>query len=181
MGHGKFCLGVFGSMKAGKSTFINTLLGCGELLPVNEERCTAAHTVVTFADTNNPAGSMRIVWKKRSELLQELQESLQPFSEDTSFAIPTDEKNAVDWIKKHQSHWTEHLARLDDWDLKPDLLNKKQDAMLLLEALPRYEKIQTDYERRRGSLTQIMTDESAIRLVDHLKSYQDLPLYSILI
>jgi hypothetical protein len=161
-------------MKAGKSTFINTLLGCGELLPVDEERCTAAHTVVAFADVNNPAGSVRIVWKKRSELLQELQESLHPFAENSSFAIPTDEKTAVD--KKQQSHWIDHLNQRKDWDLTENLLSKKQDAMLLLEAFPRYEKIQTDYTQQRGSLTQIMADKSAIRLVDHLVSYQDLPL-----
>jgi GTPase Era involved in 16S rRNA processing len=174
--NGKFRLGVFGSMKAGKSTFINTLLDCDELLPVDEERCTAAHTIVAFADAHNPVGSERIVWKTRRELLQELEESLQPFTEDPSFAIPTDEKTAVEWIEKQQSHWIEHLSQRDDWDLTENLLSKKQDALLLLEALPQYEKIQTDYTQPRGSLTQIMADKSAIRLVDHLVSYQDLPL-----
>ena len=176
-----FRVGVFGSFSSGKSTLINHLLGNTNLLPVDEDRCTAAYTLIQRADDKNPSGTVRIEWKTVAILLQDLQDCVQSMGLGLE-NLPTmiDEIKLLDWVKQNDSQFKkieEELDKRDDWDLTDDLNRKKQVALALLQGLPRYRLLQNKYKILDGSkLKTLMQDEPAVTLVQCLQFYHDHPL-----
>ena len=178
-----FRVGVFGSFSSGKSTLINHLLGNTNILPVDEDRCTAAYTLIQRADDKNPSGAVRIEWKTVAILLQDLQDCAQSVGlglENLPTMTMTDEIKLLDWVKQNDSQFKkieEELKERDDWDLADDLNRKKQVALALLQGLPRYRQLQNKYKILDGSkLKTLMQDEPAVTLVQCLQFYHDHPL-----
>ncbi len=176
-----FRVGVFGSFSSGKSTLINHLLGNTNLLPVDEDRCTAAYTLIQRADDKNPSGTVRIEWKTVDQLLQDLQDCAQSLGLGLeNLPTMTDEIKLLDWVKQNDSQFKkieEELDKRDDWDLTDDLNRKKQVALALLKGLPQYRQLQHKYKILDGrKLKTLMQDEPAVTLVQCLQFYHDHPL-----
>jgi predicted GTPase len=176
-----FRVGVFGSFSSGKSTLINHLLGNTNLLPVDEDRCTAAYTLIQRADDKNPSGTVRIEWKAVDQLLQDMQDCAQSLGLGLeNLPTMTDETKLLDWVKQNDSQFKkieEELKERDDWDLADDLNRKKQVALALLQGLPQYRQLQNKYKILDGSkLKTLMQDEPAVTLVQCLQFYHDHPL-----
>ena len=176
-----FRVGVFGSFSSGKSTLINHLLGNTNLLPVDEDRCTAAYTLIQRADDKNPSGTVRIEWKAVAILLQDLQDCAQSMGLGLeNLPAMTDEIKLLDWVKQNDSQFKkieEELDKRDDWDLTDDLNRKKQVALALLKGLPQYRQLQHKYKILDGrKLKTLMQDEPAVTLVQCLQFYHDHPL-----
>jgi hypothetical protein len=176
-----FIVGVFGS--SGKSTLINHLLGNTNLLPVDEDRCTAAYTLIQRADDKNPSGTVRIEWKTVALLLQDLQDCVQGLDLGLeNLPSLTDEIKLVDWVKQNVQQFKkieEKLDKRDDWDLdlNDDQKRKKQVALALLKGLPQYHHLQEKYKILDSSkLKSLMQDEPAVTLVQCLQFYHGHPL-----
>jgi Dynamin family len=176
-----FRVGVFGSFSSGKSTMINHLLGNTNLLPVDEDRCTAAYTLIQRADDKNPSGTVRIEWKTVAILLQDLQDCAQSMGLGLeNLPTMTDEIKLLDWVKKNVQQFKtieDELDKRDDWDLNDNQKRKRQVALALLQGLPQYRQLQDKYKILDGSkLKTLMQDELAVTLVQCLQFYHDHPL-----
>ncbi len=176
-----FRVGVFGSCGSGKSTLINHLLGNTNLLPVDEDCCTTAYTLIQRANDKNPSGTVRIKWKAVAILLQYLQDCAQSLGLGlVNLPSATDEIKLLDWVMKNVQQFKKiekELEKLDDWDLEYDQNWKKQVALALLQALPRYRQLQNKYKiLDGGKLKTLMQDEPAVTLVQCLQFYHDHPL-----
>ena len=178
-----FRVGVFGSFSSGKSTLINHLLGNTNLLPVDEDRCTAAYTLIQQADDKNPSGTVRIEWKTVALLLQDLRDCVQGLDLGLeNLPSLTDEGKLVDWVKQNVQQFKkieEELDKRDDWDLdlNDDQKRKKQVALALLKGLPQYHHLQEKYKILDSSkLKSLMQDEPAVTLVQCLQFYHGHPL-----
>jgi len=179
-----FRVGVFGSFSSGKSSLINCLLGNVDLLPVDEDRCTATYTLILRTDENNPEGTVRIQWKTMKVLMQDLLDCVQSVGmELINFQFPTDgtdDKAVINWIMGNTQQFNEiiiKLKELDDYEISEDQSRKKQLAMILLQALPQYRQLIDKYfQIGKHNLKIMMQDELAITLVQCLEFYHNHPL-----
>ena len=177
----KFRIGVFGSFSSGKSTLINTLLGVKCLLPVDEDRCTSAYTIIKKDDSENPAGTIRINWKSIEQVLEDLQDNLQELAGESLGDLPhfKDNDQLFDWIdnnKKKFNELYEKLSDQEDWKWGDEKIAQHQELVALLKAVPNYKNIQNIYQLHNGQLTNLMANKEAVSLVNSLIFYQNHPL-----
>jgi len=179
-----FRIGVFGSFSSGKSTLINHLLGDINLLPVDEDRCTAAYTLIQRANDNNAAGTVRIEWKSIKILIEDLKDCLLSMGLGLKNMIEStvniDEPFILKWIKENNQHFNElekELDNKDDFELNEEQKRKKQVALTLLQGLPNYLQVKARYKHFDSlKLKMLMQDEQAVTMVQCLEFYHDHPL-----
>ncbi|UJR33961.1 hypothetical protein I4U23_021377 [Adineta vaga] len=134
---------IIGLEKAGKSTFINALLGF-KILPSKIERCTQVKTIVKPLVTND------------STLFADVE-----FYNDDEF------KDAIDNLYKKQNETD------DDFKQRQTLLCQLQQKTILPNSLTKYYHTSNDNDRRETikELEIYITDEKYLNIVKHVTFY----------
>jgi len=173
-----FRVGVFGYFGVGKSTLINRMLMEENLLPVDEDRCTTAYTVIQRPDKENKAGSIQIAWHPLLHLVDELQNCLNDFGFDLPSRNERDLQNLPFWLAKQERILTETLQQMELIDEYEISDSKKrynlQKSQALLKALPLHEYIRHTYKNIAVSaVNSLMHNPLAVPLIHSLTFYHD--------
>jgi len=173
-----FRIGVFGNLNVGKSTLINRMLGEQNLLPVDEDRCTTAYTVIQRPDKQNMAGTIQVAWHPLSDLIDALRTCLKDFNIVLPAQNGYTKKKLPKWLEKNEGKFSEifqHLDAIDEYEIQ-DMEKRylKQKAQALLKALPIHAQIQLAYHTVTVNIvTTLMRDPLAVPLIHSLTFYHD--------
>ena len=173
-----FRVGVFGYFGVGKSTLINRMLGEQNLLPVDEDRCTTAYTVIQRPDHENRSGAIRVAWHSAMHLVDELQDCLNDFEMNLPRKNEDDSTNLPQWLRKNEIIFSDifrQMDEIDEYELPTiEKRYKLQKALALLKALPIHAQVQHAYKTVSvSSVNSLMRDPLAVPLIHSLTFYHD--------